>query len=94
MVASVLRSSDTDFRANFKLDGRAEVMECPDAAMDAVRRIVPELMPDFVGIDFVFGDGGDVFLNEVENVVGTRMLYTLTDMDPARMYMEYIAQRV
>ena len=94
VVASVLRSSDTDFRANFKLGGRAEVVECPDAAMDAVRRIVPELMPDFVGIDFVFGDGGDVFLNEVEDIVGTRMLYTLTDMDPARMYMEYIAQRV
>ncbi|MBR6213406.1 MAG: hypothetical protein IKQ67_02000 [Candidatus Methanomethylophilaceae archaeon] len=55
-----------------------------------VKRIVPELMADFIGIDFVFGDG-QVYLNEIEDVVGTRMLYSLTDMDPARMYMEYIA---
>ena len=59
--------------------------------MDIIRRILPELLPDFVGIDFVFGREG-VYLNEIEDVVGTRMLYELTDLDPARMYMEYIAQ--
>jgi glutathione synthase/RimK-type ligase-like ATP-grasp enzyme len=47
-------------------------------------------MPDFIGVDFVFGDG-NVYLNEIEDVVGTRMLYSLTELDPARMYMEYIA---
>ena len=86
IIASVLRSSDTDFRANFKLGGRAEIAEPPQYAVDIVRRLIPELMPDFIGVDFVFGDGM-VYLNEIEDVVGTRMLYSLTDMDPARMYM-------
>jgi glutathione synthase/RimK-type ligase-like ATP-grasp enzyme len=90
IIASVLRSSETDFRANFKLGGRAELVEPPSEVINIVRRIVPELMPDFIGIDFVFGDG-NVYLNEIEDVVGTRMLYSLTDLDPARMYMEYIA---
>ena len=90
IIASVLRSSDTDFRANFKLGGKAELVEPPDKVGKMVKRIVPELMADFIGIDFVFGDG-QVYLNEIEDVVGTRMLYSLTDMDPARMYMEYIA---
>ena len=90
IVASVLRTSETDFRANFKLGGRAEVSETPQAIREMVRRIVPELMADFIGIDFVFGDGR-IYLNEIEDVVGTRMLYSLTDLDPARMYMEYIA---
>lgn len=89
IIASVLRSSDTDFRANFKLGGRAEPVEPPEEAVDIVRRILPELMPDFVGIDFVFGREG-VYLNEMEDVVGTRMLYELTDLDPALMYMEYV----
>lgn len=89
MIASVLRSSDTDFRANFKLGGRAELIEPPKEAVDIVRRILPELMPDLVGIDFVFGREG-VYLNEMEDVVGTRMLYELTDLDPALMYMEYV----
>ena len=90
IIASVLRSSDTDFRANFKLGGKAELVEIPDDIRMMVRRIVPELMADFIGIDFVFGDG-KAYLNEIEDVVGTRMLYSLTDLDPARMYMEYIA---
>lgn len=90
IIASVLRTSDTDFRANFKLGGKAELVEPPDQVIRMVKRIVPELMADFIGIDFVFGDG-QVYLNEIEDVVGTRMLYSLTDMDPARMYMEYIA---
>ena len=90
VIASVLRSSDTDFRANFKLGGKAEMVEPPAEAIGYVRRILPELRPDFIGVDFVFGDGM-VYLNEIEDVVGTRMLYSLTDLDPARMYMEYIA---
>ena len=90
IIATVLRSSDTDFRANFKLGGKAELVDAPQAVKDIVRRIVPELMADFIGIDFVFGDG-KAYLNEIEDVVGTRMLYSRTDLDPARMYMEYIA---
>jgi len=90
IIASVMRSSETDFRANFKLGGKAELVEPPQDAESIVKKIIPELMPDFIGIDFVFGDG-KVYLNEIEDAVGTRMLYNLTDLDPARMYMEYIA---
>lgn len=89
IIASVMRSNDTDFRANHKLGGKAELYEPPQQAVDIVKRILPELMPDFVGIDFVFGEEG-VYLNEIEDVVGTRMLYELTDLDPALLYLEYI----
>lgn len=91
-IASVLRTSDEDFRANHGLGGRAELCEPPKAAEDAVKKILPELMPDFVGIDFLFGEDGMVYLNEIEDVVGTRMLYELTDLDPASMYMDYVAR--
>jgi len=90
IIASVLRTSDSDFRANYKLGGNAELVEPPEEVREIVKRIIPELMPDFIGIDFVFGEDR-VYLNEMEDVVGTRMLYSLTEMDPARMYMEYIA---
>ena len=89
VIASVMRSSDSDFRANHKLGGKVELCEPPQQAVDIVKRILPELMPDFVGIDFVFGEEG-VYLNEIEDVVGTRMLYELTDLDPALLYLEYI----
>ncbi|MBR4483682.1 MAG: hypothetical protein IKO97_00630, partial [Erysipelotrichaceae bacterium] len=88
-----MRSSDSDFRANFKLGGNAEIVDVPADVERMVKTIVPELMPDFVGIDFIFSDGKP-YLNEIEDVVGTRMLYKLTDLDPAKMYIEYIADRV
>ncbi|MBO5669544.1 MAG: ATP-grasp domain-containing protein, partial [Candidatus Methanomethylophilaceae archaeon] len=90
ILASVMRSSDSDFRANFTLGGRAELHDVPDDAMSIIKKIVPELLPDFIGIDFVFDENGKAYLNEIEDVVGTRMLYELTDLDPARVYMEYI----
>ena len=93
IIAAVMRSSDKDFRANFKLGGNAEIVEVPEDIKKMVKTIVPELMPDFVGIDFIFSDGKP-YLNEIEDVVGTRMLYKLTDLDPAKMYIEYIADRV
>ena len=91
IIASIMRSSDSDFRANFKLGGKAELIEPSDEIVSMVRKITPELMADFVGIDFVF-DHGRPYLNEIEDVVGTRMLYELTDMDPAKMYIDYISR--
>ncbi len=93
IIAAVMRTSVRDFRANFKLGGKAEIVDVPADIEKMVKTIVPELMPDFVGIDFIFSDGKP-YLNEIEDVVGTRMLYKLTDLDPAKMYIEYIADRV
>lgn len=89
IIACVMRSSDTDFRANFSLGGRAELCEPPNECLETVEKIVKALDPVFVGVDFVFGGDGPL-LNEVEDVVGTRMLYSLTDLDPARLLMESV----
>ena len=89
VIACVMRSSDRDFRANFSLGGRAELCEPPEECLGIVERIVGRLAPTFVGVDFTFGDGC-VYLNEIEDVVGTRMLYLLTDLDPARLLMESV----
>ena len=89
VIACVMRSSDRDFRANFSLGGRAELYEPPEECLGIVERIVGRLAPTFVGVDFTFGDGC-VYLNEIEDVVGTRMLYSLTDLDPARLLMESV----
>ncbi len=89
IVACVLRSSDTDFRANYSLGGKAELCEPPEECIGIVQKIVGRLAPTFVGVDFTFGDGC-VYLNEVEDVVGTRMLHSLTDLDPARILMESV----
>ena len=93
ILAAVKRTSDTDFRSNFSLGGRAQITETPEEVSDIVSRIAGDLECDFVGIDFIRHEGKWV-LNEIEDVVGTRMLYSLTDIDAAKLYMEYIINKM
>ena len=48
---------------------------------------------DFVGLDYFVTDEALIF-NEAEDVAGTRMLYALTDMDAAKIYLGYIYNRI
>lgn len=93
ILACVMRSSDSDFRANYSLGGKAELCDCPGGCREIIEKVVGRLDPVLIGVDFVFGDDR-VYLNEVEDAVGTRMLYSLTDLDPARLLMDRVSRRL
>ena len=94
IYAAVLRTSDTDFRSNFSLGGHAECIE-PDHGMRALVRRILDIMPlDFAGIDLLRSTDGGYILGEIEDAVGCRMLYHLTDKDPARDFIRYIRQQL
>ncbi len=89
-IAAMTRVSDTDFRSNFCLGGRAQVHTLSDEEREYAVAIASALGSDYVGIDFIY-DGGRPVFNEIEDAVGARMLYTYTDIDIADMYIRYIA---
>lgn len=94
IYAAVLRTSETDIRSNFSLGGHAEVIE-PDADMRALVQQVLAVMPlDFAGVDFLRRHDGSYLLGEIEDAVGCRMLYQLTDKDPARDFIAGIARSI
>lgn len=91
-LGAVLRTPKSGmFKSNFSLGGKAERFEITEALFSAVRRVLDCLsfVPDFVGIDFLF-DGESFVFNEIEDVVGTRMLYKTTDVDAAWEFSRYI----
>ena len=91
VVAAVLRTSRKDFRSNFSLGGEA-VAVCPDPGVCAMVRLLQERLGfDFAGVDFI-RHGGRWVLNEIEDVVGTRMLYATGDMDAARLLVERLVR--
>ena len=49
-------------------------------------------VPDFVGIDFFPDVNGPVF-NEIEDVAGTRMLYSVYGIDAAKVYADYMTNQ-
>lgn len=93
VLAAAKRSSNSDFRSNFSLGGKAEIHAVPDDVKITAQTVCRELNADFVGIDFIRHNGQWV-LNEIEDVVGTRMLYSLTELDPAGLYIEYIVDKL
>lgn len=93
VLIAAKRSSECDFRSNFSLGGKAEIHSVPDDVKKIARMVCRELDADFVGIDFIRHDG-EWILNEIEDVVGTRMIYSLTDLDPARLYIEHIINKL
>ena len=46
-----------------------------------------------MGIDFVF-DNGKIIFNEIEDVVGSRMVYTYTDIDIVDIYIKYLLTKL
>lgn len=90
---AVLRWSSRDFRSNFSLGGEIALTEVNDEQRTIIERLYQELQYDFVGIDFI-SHNGQWILNEIEDVVGTRMLYQLTDRDVVQDYLAYIAAQL
>ncbi|MBQ7934608.1 MAG: ATP-grasp domain-containing protein, partial [Lachnospiraceae bacterium] len=86
---AILRSSNRDFRSNFSLGGQIALAEPTREQRMVIDRLYEKLQFDFVGIDFIMHEGKWI-LNEIEDVVGTRMIYQLTDKDPVRDYLAYI----
>lgn len=96
IVVSILRVSDTDFRSNYCLGGRAELYNLSAEETAEVQKIIDLVSPlgaHYYGIDFVFNHGKAVF-NELEDTVGARMVYDLTDIDIIDRYIKYIKNNI
>ena len=89
IVASMLRQSITDFRSNYCLGGSASIYTPSEKEKNLVNKIISLFDIAYAGIDFVFNDGQLVF-NEIEDAVGARMLYDLTDIDIVKEWFERI----
>jgi glutathione synthase/RimK-type ligase-like ATP-grasp enzyme len=75
------------------LGGNAEVSTISDEERKIAYALANELDSDFIGVDFVYSDGKP-YLNEVEDVVGTRMIYQATKLDPVKAYAKYIEKNI
>ena len=91
-VCAMLRESDTDFRSNFSLGGRARMIPVEGLSAEErgiVSAVCGALPLDYAGVDIIYNDGHPI-LNEIEDPVGARMLYIYTETDPAEEHVKYI----
>lgn len=92
-IAAVKRTSECDFRSNFSLGGKVELFKPTEEQLSAIRKLRSVIPTDYAGFDFIL-DNGRWVLNEVEDVVGARMLYSLCDHDIGKSFIEYIRKDI
>ena len=85
--------SENDFRSNYSLNGNAREHALTDEELKLAAKVADHIKADFVGIDLIYNNGRPV-VNEIEDAVGTRMLYSLTDIDPVREFVAHIAEHI
>lgn len=90
ILAAVLRRSATDFRSNFSLGGEVCLVEAPSEVVEMVEKLQAKFAFDFVGVDFI-RDEGKWVLNEIEDVVGSRMLYKVAKVDVVGLYLRHVS---
>ncbi len=93
VLAAMLRISEADFRSNFCLGGKVVPYTLSTPELEMVHAIMKALPFGLAGIDFLFHEGRAVF-NEIEDVVGCRMLYSCTKLQPVEEYLDWILQRL
>lgn len=75
IAGAVERRAKNGFRANFSLGAEVSLYVPDKKAVAYVRELCEVFSFGMVGIDFLVMENGALLLNEIEDVVGARMLY-------------------
>lgn len=94
IIAAVLRTAKDGFRSNFSLGGEVRLYELSEGERKLVHRIISQFEIGMVGIDFIIGDEGELIFNEIEDVVGSRMLYQCSEINLVENYLSYILTQI
>ncbi len=90
IIGAVLRTAKDGFKSNFSLGGEVEFYNLSTKEREQVQKIINIFDFDLVGIDFIIGDQGELIFNEIEDVVGSRMLYQSSNLNIVAVYLDYI----
>ena len=91
VVVSMLRTSECDFRSNFSLGGKAQMSSLTSEENILINKVLKIFDFDFAGIDIIYLEGKPI-INELEDVVGSRMVYKYTNIDIIKKYIEYVKE--
>lgn len=93
IIESVIRTSENSFKSNFSLGGNVKKYKLNKEEKQMVHDIMQKLPLDYAGIDFTFHNGKAVF-NEIEDAVGARMLYSISNIDIVQQFADYIIREL
>lgn len=94
IIAAVLRHNEHDFRANYTLGGQAIPYVLNNYERKMIQKVVNHFDFGLVGIDFLIGNNGELLFNEIEDVVGSRILSEATRINLLQKYTRHIKEHL
>ena len=101
IVGCVLRQSNTSFKSNYSLGGSICSYTLSKDEENNVRKIIDLFKENtkeypgkgifYGGIDFIIDKRGKLLFNEIEDVVGSRMLYNTSNIDIVDEYLRWLS---
>lgn len=93
VITSIKRDNPNDYRNNFSLGGNVSLFKPSKEIVESAIKIANLLNADFIGVDFLLTKGGFKII-EIEDPVGSRMVYKTTDIDIISMYIDYVRNNI
>ncbi len=98
ILAGVMRTAKQGVVSNFKLGGTVALHTLDEQERALAQAVIDRFEAAgaplcMAGVDLLYNEAGPV-ISEVEDVVGSRMLYKVSDIDLADLYLQGIAERL
>ena len=94
---AVCRQGKKDFRSNFSLGGVAYPCTLSDSQRAWIESFLQAFSEEIIGLagmDFIIDTRGRLIFNELEEMVGCRMLYQYTDKNVVKDYVAWLQKFV
>ena len=93
VVASMLRTAATDFRANVTAGGKTQPYQPTNEEMEIAIAATKTIGADFAGIDLLFGTNGNPIICEINSNAHIRNMYDCTKINVADYIIDYIVKK-
>ena len=94
VVASMLRTSDIDFRANVTNGGKMHKFVPPRSFVELAIRASKLVGADFSGVDILFGEAEEPVICEINSNAHIKNIYDCTGIDVAHYIFDYILEEL
>lgn len=94
IYCSMLRCNPNSYKSNFTLGGECFKYSLSQKEIEIINSTKKILSSDFIGIDYIIDNNNNLIFNEFEDVVGTRMLYSQTNLSPINDYLAYVSKKM
>ncbi len=91
---AVIRKPRRGFISNYSRGNEFEVYEFNKKEEEYVMNFIKDLEIDYAGVDFILTEDGKLIFNEIEDVVGSRMLSDLGINNNVELFVAHVVKNI